>query len=142
MPCAFTDNTKHIDERATEPTGFRTKPHIKQVIQRAAALSGVEDSVFTMSATYQPALATIAAHERTHLQPGDHAASFEALDTPPQPTDALRNAVARHQARSKLSPLEAYFDSSGPEEIPNYNRVADSHVASSSRVPVKTVEHQ
>ncbi len=95
---AFNDNTNDIDERATECMGFRTKPHIKQVIQRAAALSGVEDSVFTMSATYQPALATIAAHERTHLQPGDHAASFEALDTPPEPTDALRNAVARYQA--------------------------------------------
>lgn len=96
---AFTDNTKDIDERATERMGFRTKPHIKQVIQRAAALSGVDDSVFTMSAAYQSALATIAAHERTHLQPGDHAAFFEALDTPAEPTDALREAVARHQAR-------------------------------------------
>ena len=96
---AFIDTTKDIDERATERMGFRTKPHIKQAIQRAAALSGVDDSVFTMNAAYQSALATIAAHERTHLQPSDHAAFFDALDTPPEPTDALQKAVKRHQAR-------------------------------------------
>lgn len=65
---------------------FRTKPHIKQMIQRAAALSGVDDSVFTMNAAYQTALATIAAHERTVLLPVDHATFFDALDTPQQPT--------------------------------------------------------
>ncbi|MGD1886051.1 MAG: hypothetical protein ACFB01_02815 [Cohaesibacteraceae bacterium] len=30
--------------------GFRTKPHIEQAIQRAAALSGVDDGVFTTKA--------------------------------------------------------------------------------------------
>lgn len=87
---AFTDTTKDIDERASERMGFRTKPHIKQTIQRATALSGVDNSVFTMNAAYQSALATITAHEHTHLQPSDHAAFFDALDNPPEPTDALR----------------------------------------------------
>ncbi|KND16661.1 hypothetical protein ADZ37_21665 [Pannonibacter phragmitetus] len=96
---AFDDTTKDIDGRASERMNFRTKPHIKQAIQRAAALSGVDDSVFTMSAAYQSALATIAAHERTMLEPVDHAAFFEALDMPQQPSAKLKDAFARHKSR-------------------------------------------
>ena len=95
----FSDTTKEIDERASERMNFRTKPHIKQMIQRAAALSGVDDSAFTMNAAYASALETIAAHERTILEPVDHAAFFAALDAPPQATPKLRDAFARHQAR-------------------------------------------
>jgi uncharacterized protein (DUF1778 family) len=39
------------EERNTERMNFRVKPRIKATIQRAAALSGVDDSVFAMSAT-------------------------------------------------------------------------------------------
>lgn len=86
------------EERSTERMNFRTKPRIKETIQRAAALSGVDDSVFTMNAAYQAAMETIAAHERTALQPVDHSAFFAALDNPPPPTDKLRAAFERHQA--------------------------------------------
>lgn len=48
---------------------FRNKPRIKQATQQAASLSGVDDSVFTMNAAYRPTLETVAAHERTILQP-------------------------------------------------------------------------
>lgn len=98
MP-AFDDTTKDIDGRASERMSFRVKPHVEQIIQRAAALSGVDSSVFTMSAAYQSALATIAAHEHTVLEPADHAAFFEALDTPPQPSAKLKEAFARHKSR-------------------------------------------
>lgn len=96
---AFNDTTKPIDERASERMNFRTKPQIKQTIKRAAALSGVDDSVFTMSAAYQAALAMIEAHERTVLEPVDHAAFFEALDNPPQATSDLKAAFVRHKDR-------------------------------------------
>lgn len=96
---AFDDSTTDIDEKASERMNFRTKPHIKKAIQRAAALSGVDDSVFTMSAAYASALATIAAHQRTTLEPADHAAFFAALDKPPRPRARLRSAFARHKAR-------------------------------------------
>jgi uncharacterized protein (DUF1778 family) len=95
---AFRDQVSEVDERSTERMNFRTKPRIKEAIQRAAALSGVDDSVFTMNAAYQSAIETIAAHERTVLQPVDHAAFFAALDTPPAPTDKLRAAFDRHKA--------------------------------------------
>ncbi len=89
--------TKDLNERSSERMNFRTKPRIKQIIQRAAALSGVDDSVFTMNAAYKSALETIAAHERTMLDPADHIAFFAALDNPPPPTAKLREAFARHR---------------------------------------------
>lgn len=90
-------------ERNSERMNFRTKPHIKQTIQRAAALSGVDDTVFAMNAAYRSAVETIAAHERTKLEAVDHEAFFAALDNPPAPNTKLTAAFERHQAtiRSK-----------------------------------------
>lgn len=85
------------DERSTERMHFRLPPRIKAAIQQAAALRGVDDSVFTLQAAYQAALETIRDHEQTVLQPDDHAAFLAALDAPPPPTEALREAFARYQ---------------------------------------------
>ena len=95
MP-AFHDKLGERDEPSSARMNFRTKPRIKKAIQRAAALTGVDDSVFTMNAAYRSALETIASHEKTLLQPLDHAAFFAALDNPPAPTDRLRSAFERH----------------------------------------------
>lgn len=94
---AFHDEVSDIDEKSSERMNFRTKPRIKRTIQRAAALSGVDDSVFTISAAYKAAMETIAAHERTLLQPVDHEAFFTLLDNPPEPTAHLKAAFARHR---------------------------------------------
>jgi len=94
---AFQDKIGKAEERSSERMNFRIKPRIKATIQKAAALSGVDDSVFTMNAAYKSAMETIAAHERTTLQPVDHAAFFSALDNPPAPTDKLRAAFDRHK---------------------------------------------
>jgi len=94
---ASQNRANSIDEPSSERMNFRIKPRIKQAIQRAAALTGVDDSVFTMNAAYRSALDTIAAHERTVLQPLDHAAFFTALDHPPAPTEALKAAAQRHR---------------------------------------------
>lgn len=75
---------------------FHTKPRIKEIIQRAGALSGVDASVFTMDAVDKAAMNTISAHEQTQLQPVDYAAFFPALDHPPEPTNRLRAAFIRH----------------------------------------------
>ncbi|MFN3831901.1 MAG: DUF1778 domain-containing protein [Allorhizobium sp.] len=93
-------NTSRIEEdRATERMHFRTKPHVKQAIQRAAAISGVDETAFAINAAYASALATIEAHERTFLQPVDHEAFFDALDNLRSPTDALQKAFASHKTR-------------------------------------------
>lgn len=49
-----------------------------------------------MNAAYRSAMETIAAHERTILQPVDHQAFFAALDKAPEPTERLRTAFARY----------------------------------------------
>ncbi|TPO01015.1 DUF1778 domain-containing protein [Mesorhizobium sp. B1-1-5] len=92
----FHDEIREIEERSSERMNFRTKPRIKKAIQQAAALAGVDDSVFTMNAAYKAAMETIEAHERTALRPVDHAAFFAAIDNPPQPTDRLRASFARY----------------------------------------------
>ena len=94
---AVDDKVGAVEESSSERMNFRTKPRIKRAIQRAAALSGVDDSVFTINAAYSAALETIAAHERTVLQPVDHEAFFAALDNPPAPSDRLRAAFTRHR---------------------------------------------
>ncbi|MBE0533416.1 MAG: DUF1778 domain-containing protein [Rhodospirillales bacterium] len=93
----FRDATKMIEERNDARMNFRTKQRIKNTIQQAAALTGVDDSVFTMNAAYQAAMATIAAHEHTTLQQVDHKAFFDALDASSAPTEALRAAFRRHR---------------------------------------------
>lgn len=95
---AFQDTFKELDEPSDARMNFRTSARIKRTIQRAAALSGVDDSAFTLEAAYQSALVTIAAHERTALVAADHAAFFEALDNPPAPTAKLKEAMSRHRA--------------------------------------------
>lgn len=90
------DVTLDIDEPNNARMNFRMKERVKSVIQRAAALSGLDDSAFTINAAYQSAIATIAAHEATLLQPTDYQVFFDALDNPPAPTDRLRDAFKRH----------------------------------------------
>lgn len=93
---AFNDETKQADERNDARMNFRTKQRIKDTIQKAAALSGVDDSTFTMVAAYREAQNIIETHERTQIAPVDHEAFFAALDSTPEPTEALRKAFRRH----------------------------------------------
>lgn len=93
---ALNDITGEIDEPSIARMNFRTKPRIKDAIHRAAALSGMDDSAFTINAAYKSAIETIAAHEATSLNSVDHAAFFEALDNPSAPTKDLKDAFQRH----------------------------------------------
>lgn len=93
---AVTDIAPQSEERKEVRMNFRTQPRIKAVIQKAAALSGMDDSAFTLNAAYQAAQATIAAHEHTLLQPVDHAVFFAALEQAPAPSPALQAAFVRH----------------------------------------------
>lgn len=91
------DITVEIDEPSNARMNFRTKPRIKDAIHRAAALSGMDDSAFTINAAYKSAIETIAAHEATSLISVDHKAFFEALDNPSTPTQNLKDAFQRHR---------------------------------------------
>lgn len=97
MQTSSFDNANHGRERNTERFAFRTAPRIKQTIEQAAALSGQDMSSFVLTAAYERALKTIQAHEVTQLTADDHQAFFDALESPPAPTDRLRAAFAHHQ---------------------------------------------
>ncbi len=51
------------------------------------------------SVALERAQATIADHERTLLSAADRDVVLAALETPASPTDALREAMAMHDAR-------------------------------------------
>ena len=95
----FVDVASKVNERASERMSFRTKPRIKETIQHAAAISGVDDSTFAMNAAYKAALEVIESQERTVLRGEDAAAVLDALENPKPPTEALREAFARYRER-------------------------------------------
>ena len=95
----FADNMASIPERSTERLHMRAKKRVKDTIQSAARLSGVDDSTFILGSAYRAAIETIRAHERTELASVDHEAFFAAIDAPADPSPALREAFLRHKAR-------------------------------------------
>ena len=76
------DLSQTQEDRATERMHFRTRPHIKQAIQRAAAISGVDETAFAMNAAYASALATIEAQERTRRGMPARAEAAASADSP------------------------------------------------------------
>ena len=95
----FEDATKSIDEAEYANMSFRTKPSIKSAMEKSATLSSVDASAYAMNAAYKAATETIDAHERTILQLCDCDAVFSALDNPPKPTRAMRDAHLRYCKR-------------------------------------------
>ncbi len=67
----------------------------KAQIETAAQLSGVKVSEFTRRSIIERAEEVIAAHERTLLQPVDHAAFFAAMDAA-KANPALAKAFPDH----------------------------------------------
>ena len=95
---SFHDHTGTIDEPKTARMEQRTKPRVKAQIQQAAVLLGVDETTFVISAALEQARITIAEHECTVLSAKDRDVILTALDTPAEPTDALRQALALHEA--------------------------------------------
>ena len=95
----FHDHAAAIDEPKTARMEQRTKPHVKAQIQQAAALLGVDETTFVTVAALERARLTIAEHERTLLSAEDRAVVLTALDAPAEPSEALREAMALHEAR-------------------------------------------
>ena len=91
----FNDTTRSIDEPKTARMEQRIKPHVKAVIQEAAALLGVDETTFVTSAAYERARETIADHETTMLSREDAEVFLAALDAPPNPTESLKEAARR-----------------------------------------------
>ncbi len=59
----------------------------------------IDETTFMAGTALERARSTIADHERTLLTAKDRAVVLAALDAPQEPTEALREAMALHEAR-------------------------------------------
>ena len=84
----FKDATAAIDEPRNARMEQRTKPHVKETIQQAAALLGVDETALVTTAAYERARAVIAEHYSLKLTVADAEALFAAIDNPTPRTEA------------------------------------------------------
>ena len=95
----FTDVTASPDERATDNIEMRVRPSDKDRISRAAELSGVKLTTFVRASAAREAERILREHQTTKLSERDRQALLEALDNPPPPTRAARDAVRDYRSR-------------------------------------------
>jgi uncharacterized protein (DUF1778 family) len=89
-----------IDRRLREERlGFRVDEATKALIERAAQLERRKLTDFCMTALTDAAHRTIAEHETLVLSDRDRAVFFDALVSPPAPSERLKRAFAEHKRR-------------------------------------------
>ena len=89
-----------IDRRLREERlGFRVDEPTKALIERAAQLERRKLTDFCMTALMDAARRTIAAHETLVLSDRDRVVFFDALVSPPAPSERLQRAFADHKRR-------------------------------------------
>ena len=95
----FTDVPASPDERATDNIEMRVRPSDKERISRAAELTGVKLTTFVRASAAREAERVLREHQTTTLSERDRQALLEALDNPPPPTRAARDAVRDYRSR-------------------------------------------
>ena len=95
----FTDVTASPDERATDNIEMRVRPSDKERISRAAELTGVKLTTFVRASAAREAERILREHQTTMLSERDRRTLLEALDNPPPPTRAARDAVREYRSR-------------------------------------------
>ena len=74
---------------------LRTSPEAKALIERAAAIMGSTVSSFMLQNAYEAARRLVAEQEVITLSDRDRDAFLEALENPPEPTQALIDLMRR-----------------------------------------------
>ena len=95
----FKDIDASSDEKATDNIEMRVKPSDKQRMSRAAELSGVKLTTFVRVSAAREAERILREHQTTTLSERDRRTLLEALDNPPPPTPAARDAVRNYRSR-------------------------------------------
>ena len=95
----FSDVEAPSDEKATDHLDMRMKPSDKQRMSRAAELTGVKLTTFVRASAAREAERVLCEHQTTALSERDRRALLEALDNPPPPTRAARDAVRAYRSR-------------------------------------------
>ncbi len=97
----FSDVEALSDEKATDNIEMRVKPSDKVRISRAAELTGVKLATFVRASASREAERILREHQTTALSERDSRTLLEALDNPPPPSKAARDAV--HDYRSRIA---------------------------------------
>lgn len=96
---SFDDPTASSNEKSTDSIEMRVKPSVKSHIAKAAELMGIPLTTFVRAAAAREAERVLGQHQTTVLSGRDQRALLAALDSPPPPTSAAKDAVARYRAR-------------------------------------------
>ena len=86
-------------EKATDNIEIRVKPSVKERMLRAAELSGVRLATFVRISAAREAERILHEHQTTTLSERDRKTLLKALDEPPPPTPAARDAVRDYRSR-------------------------------------------
>jgi uncharacterized protein (DUF1778 family) len=81
------------DKIATERLDFRVDPRCKQLIEQAAAVSGQTVSSFALATLLRQARKTLREERMLKLSARDGERLLAALESPPQPNEALRKLM-------------------------------------------------
>ena len=95
----FSDIEGPSDEKATDNIEMRVRPSDKERMSRAAALTGVKLTTFVRATAAREAERILREHQTTALSERDRRTLLEALDNPPSPTRAARDAVRAYRSR-------------------------------------------
>ncbi len=85
--------------KSEERIDARLPAETKQIIERAAGITGVTTSDFIISKAYEAAAAVIHDYEIWTLNRRDSKAFVDALLHPPEPNEALKAAATRYKTR-------------------------------------------
>jgi uncharacterized protein (DUF1778 family) len=85
--------------KAEERIDARLPAATKQLIERAALITGVTTSDFIISKAYEAATVVVQEYDTWALNRRDSKAFVDALLTPPEPNEALKAAATRYKSR-------------------------------------------
>ncbi len=95
----FSDIKAHSNEMANDTIRMRVRPSDRERIARAAGLSGMTLATFVRASAAREAGRILREHRTTTLSERDSRALLEALDHPPPPMAAARDAVRNYRSR-------------------------------------------
>lgn len=90
-----------MEKKREQRVDLRIQPDAKEVIQQAADLLGMSLSTFLVSTGLKAARSEIAELNELRLSDRDRDLFLKTLDSPPAPTSALRDAMARFRTQGR-----------------------------------------
>jgi uncharacterized protein (DUF1778 family) len=101
MPSRMAQEPRARRVKAEDRIDARLPVETKQVIERAAFISGVTLSDFVVSKAYEAARVLVREHETWVLNRRQSKAFVEALLNPEEPNEVLKTAAARYEAQTR-----------------------------------------